>query len=59
MRLLSALIDDYGADESDWREVFPQSFASVYNEAGEIEDEDPYNEDEDETINDPLVWFSS
>lgn len=46
------LIDDYGADESDWREVFSHSnhlhlaYKEVY---GEIEeDEDPYNEDEDE-----------
>tara|TARA_B100001287_G_scaffold244022_1_gene220423 strand:+ start:175 stop:417 length:243 start_codon:yes stop_codon:yes gene_type:complete len=45
------LIDDYGADESDWREVFSHSshLHQAYNEVyGEIEDDDPYNEDEEE-----------
>ena len=45
------LIDDYGADESDWREVFSHSshLHDAYNEVyGEIEEDDPYNEDENE-----------
>ena len=44
------LIDDYGADEQDWREVFSSSthLHEAYEEVfGEIE-EDPYSEDEDE-----------
>ena len=45
------LIDDYGADEQDWREVFsssthlPEAYEEVY---GEMDEEDPYSEDEDE-----------
>ena len=45
------LIDDYGADESDWREVFSHSshLHQAYNEVyDEIEDDDPYNEYEEE-----------
>tara|TARA_B100000989_G_scaffold167513_1_gene125264 strand:- start:368 stop:610 length:243 start_codon:yes stop_codon:yes gene_type:complete len=45
------LIDDYGADEQDWREVFSSSthLHEAYEEVfGEIEEEDPYSEDEDE-----------
>jgi len=45
------LIDDYGADEQDWREVFSSSshLHQAYEEVfGEMEEEDPYSEDEDE-----------
>ena len=45
------LIDDYGADESDWREVFSHSshLHDAYNEVyGEMEEDDPYSEDEGE-----------
>ena len=45
------LIDDYGADEQDWREVFSSSshLHEAYNEVyGEMEEEDPYSEDENE-----------
>tara|TARA_B100001057_G_scaffold126387_1_gene125241 strand:+ start:214 stop:456 length:243 start_codon:yes stop_codon:yes gene_type:complete len=45
------LIDDYGADEQDWREVFSSSthLHEAYEEVfGEVEEEDPYSEDEDE-----------
>jgi len=49
-----ALIDDYGADDSDWREVFSHSshLHQAYNEVyGEIEededDDDSYDDNED------------
>lgn len=45
------IIDDYGADEQDWREVFSSSshLHDAYNEVyGEIEEDDPYSEDENE-----------
>ncbi len=45
------IIDDYGADEQDWREVFSSSshLHEAYNEVyGEMEEEDPYSEDENE-----------
>jgi len=45
------IIDDYGADEQDWREVFSSSshLHQAYEEVfGEMEDEDPYSEDENE-----------
>ena len=45
------LIDDYGADEQDWREVFSSSshLHQAYEQVfGEMEEEDPYSEDEDE-----------
>ena len=45
------LIDDYGADEQDWREVFSSSthLHEAYEEVyGEMDEEDPYSEDEDE-----------
>ena len=43
------IIDDYGADEQDWREVFSSSthLHDAYKEVfGDMEEEDPYNEDE-------------
>ena len=45
------IIDEYGADEQDWREVFSSSshLHDAYKEVfGDMEDDDPYNEDEDE-----------
>ena len=45
------IIDDYGADEQDWREVFSSSshLHEAYNEVyGEMEEEDPYSEEENE-----------
>ena len=43
------ILDEYGADEQDWREVF-SSFTHLhdaYKEVfGDMEEEDPYNEDE-------------
>ena len=45
------IIDEYGADEQDWREVFSSSshLHEAYNEVyGEMEEEDPYSEDENE-----------
>ena len=45
------IIDDYGADEQDWREVFSSSshLHEAYNQVyGEMEEEDPYSEDENE-----------
>ena len=46
------LIDEYGAEEPEWQEVFSHSthLHEAYKEVfGEIEeDDDPYNEDEDE-----------
>ncbi len=45
------IIDEYGADEQDWREVFSSSshLHEAYKEVfGEIEDDDPFYEDESE-----------
>ena len=45
------IIDEYGADEQDWREVFSSSshLHDAYKEVfGELDDDDPYSEDENE-----------
>jgi hypothetical protein len=45
------IIDEYGADEQDWKEVFSSSshLHDAYNEVfGEMEEADPYNEDSNE-----------
>ena len=46
-----SIIDEYGADEQDWREVFSSSshLHDAYKEVfGELDDDDPYSEDENE-----------
>tara|TARA_B100000989_G_scaffold7432_1_gene5166 strand:+ start:1767 stop:2006 length:240 start_codon:yes stop_codon:yes gene_type:complete len=45
------LIDDYGADEQDWREIFSSSnhLHDAYNEVfGEMEEDDPYSEEDED-----------
>ena len=45
------IIDEYGADEQDWREVFSSSshLHDAYKEVfGELDEDDPYSEDENE-----------
>tara|TARA_X000000950_G_scaffold134180_1_gene167120 strand:- start:3445 stop:3684 length:240 start_codon:yes stop_codon:yes gene_type:complete len=45
------IIDDYGADEQDWREVFSASnhLHDAYNEVfGEMEEDDPFDDEDEE-----------